>query len=160
MKKFKNLVAVFALATGLMFATSCKDECKDVDCGANGTCVEGVCDCNDGYEGDNCEAAMNAKFVGTYNVTDPCTALGYSQTVTAGSTPTEITFSNLGNFGTPAVVKATVSGTSISATNYVDAAGRKFTVTGSYANNAITLTYTVTYTDNSNETCANVTMTK
>ncbi len=149
------------LAFGLMVtATSCKDECKNVECGANGTCVEGVCDCTAGYEGDACEKAMNAKFVGSYNVTDPCTALGYSQTITAGSLPTEITFSNLGNFGTPAVVKATVSGASVSATNYVDASGRKFTVTGSYSNNAITLTYTVTYTDNTSETCANVTMVK
>lgn len=31
------------------------DKCKDVDCGEGGTCVEGVCECSDGYSGENCE---------------------------------------------------------------------------------------------------------
>ena len=38
------------------------DPCEGVDCGSNGTCVNGSCNCNDGYGGDNCE-----------NQLEPCT---------------------------------------------------------------------------------------
>ena len=31
------------------------DPCAGVDCGANGECVDGTCDCEDGYSGANCE---------------------------------------------------------------------------------------------------------
>jgi len=31
------------------------DPCADVDCGLNGQCAEGVCECNEGYEGDSCK---------------------------------------------------------------------------------------------------------
>jgi len=31
------------------------DPCAEVDCGANGQCTEGVCECEEGYEGDFCE---------------------------------------------------------------------------------------------------------
>jgi len=33
---------------------SCGDPCDDLDCGT-GTCLDGVCDCPDGYSGTNCE---------------------------------------------------------------------------------------------------------
>ncbi|MBN2096536.1 fibronectin type III domain-containing protein [Candidatus Peregrinibacteria bacterium] len=31
------------------------DPCAEVDCGAHGQCAEGVCECDEGYEGDSCE---------------------------------------------------------------------------------------------------------
>jgi len=52
----KNLIySCFAV---LLF-TACGDDpvdpCADVDCGANGMCLDGTCDCEDGYSGTNCE---------------------------------------------------------------------------------------------------------
>ena len=34
---------------------SCGDPCDDVNCGPNGTCVDGDCICETGYSGVNCE---------------------------------------------------------------------------------------------------------
>lgn len=57
--------AIFAVS--LSSCTS--DPCKDVNCGTNGTCVEGNCECDPGYEGTSCETEMRAKFLGTYVAT-------------------------------------------------------------------------------------------
>lgn len=56
----------------LVLAISCKDECKDEFCPVGFKCVDGVCEdltgnCPIGYEGENCNIAENAKFVGNYN---------------------------------------------------------------------------------------------
>jgi len=39
------------------------DSCAVIDCGLNGECLEGTCDCEDGYSGVNCE------------IFDPCFAI-------------------------------------------------------------------------------------
>lgn len=57
----------------LLFALlifSCSEPCDDVNCGDNGTCLEGLCICDDGYEGINCETELRAKFVGLWKSTD------------------------------------------------------------------------------------------
>jgi formylglycine-generating enzyme required for sulfatase activity len=35
------------------------DMCDGIDCGENGSCAEGMCICDAGYEGDSCEADIN-----------------------------------------------------------------------------------------------------
>lgn len=42
------------------------DKCKGVTCLNGGTCVDGVCDCIDGYEGEKCEILSREKYLGTY----------------------------------------------------------------------------------------------
>jgi len=36
-------------------SSGCKDECEDLNCGPNGTCVDGTCECDQGYSGANCQ---------------------------------------------------------------------------------------------------------
>lgn len=47
---------------------ACEDPCEAVVCGANGTCVEGVCNCDTGVYGDNCENLYRDDFLGTWTM--------------------------------------------------------------------------------------------
>jgi hypothetical protein len=55
----------FLLLTLFVFA--CSDPCDDVNCGTNGTCDDGTCICEAGYEGAACETESRAKYIGTYS---------------------------------------------------------------------------------------------
>ncbi len=67
---------IYALAIFLfLIASSCKDPCKEVNCN-NGTCLEGTCLCDDGYEGVNCDQLERDKFVGSWTGPLDCPALG------------------------------------------------------------------------------------
>lgn len=91
-----QILGVAAIATIGM--VSCDtDACKDVDCGANGTCLEGDCICDTGYEGASCQTLVRAQFLGNYNITESCTsgADNYAITVAAGTLDTEVVIGNL-----------------------------------------------------------------
>lgn len=63
--KYFYLLLIF-----LLFLTSCKkDPCEDINCPATAVCVEGVCNCMEGYEGASCETEMRDKFLGSYTGT-------------------------------------------------------------------------------------------
>lgn len=75
----------------------------------NGNCVSGACDCNQGYEGDACDVAINEKFAGTYNASELCTSgsWSYTVTITASSTsPSQIYLTNL--YGDPSSILANI----------------------------------------------------
>lgn len=164
----KKLFFLPALLLGafLMFAPACgdSDPCKDVECGTNGTCFEGECVCNEGYEGAACADEWSTKFVGSYlgfdNVTVSTTPTNIGKfnlttpaVVTKKSASTSvITISNFGGFNS--FVDATITRTNTSdltanklTIDFTDPAGRKFVGTGAYSSSKITGTYRVTYTD-------------
>ena len=69
----KKLLPIFLI---LVLAISCgkdddngSDACSDVACNY-GTCVDGTCLCDAGYEGANCDVAINDRFIGTWEL--PC----------------------------------------------------------------------------------------
>lgn len=51
----------------VMLAMACSsDPCTDSSCGDHGTCIDGACMCDEGYEGDNCEREEREKFLGEW----------------------------------------------------------------------------------------------
>lgn len=80
--------------------TACTDLCKDVNCN-NGTCVEGDCVCDAGYEGTNCDTEIRAAYLGTYNVTETCDSGSdaYAVVVSAGTSINDVVINNLYDAG-------------------------------------------------------------
>jgi len=156
MSKKLFLLPALLLGAFLMFTPACgdSDACKDVDCGTNGACFDGDCVCDDGFEigtGGLCDTEWSAKFIGSYTGTDGC---GGALTTPVGITrvsESKIRITNFGGF--LSYVDADVEGSDISITNYTDPANRKFTGSGEINGNTIIITYTVTYDDNTTETC-------
>jgi hypothetical protein len=53
-----------------LMASCIKEKCKDVVCANGGVCVEDVCACPTGYEGEYCENTWGQKFEGTWQAYD------------------------------------------------------------------------------------------
>jgi len=66
----KNITLIIISALVIFFG-SCKEPCEDVNCNA-GNCLEGVCNCDEGYEGTNCESEVRAKYIGTWSGPNMC----------------------------------------------------------------------------------------
>lgn len=45
---------------------SCKDECKDVNCANGGSCIEGTCQCLEGFSGSNCDTRDIDVFINSW----------------------------------------------------------------------------------------------
>jgi len=94
----KNLIY---LCFAVLLFTACSDDdpmvdlCADIECGANGTCTTGTCDCDEGYYGDSCENAIVDLFIGTWNGVD-CEGDDYTIIISAGPTPTDLIILNTG----------------------------------------------------------------
>ena len=50
--KFHRIVLLLAFT--IITIVQCKEPCDNVDCGPNGTCIFGECDCDPGWTGPNC----------------------------------------------------------------------------------------------------------
>ncbi len=137
MKKILNSFVVIAAMAAMVSVSSCTKTCDA------------------GYEGSDCKTEVRAKFLkNNANTADNCTSTGYSLSITPKASEVEyVVFSNLGNYTTPAVVEAKAEGSTLTASNFIDAAGRKFTVSGTLSGSTLTVTYTVVYTDNTSDNC-------
>ncbi len=161
MSKKLFLFPALLLGAMLMFAPACgeSDPCKDVDCGVNGTCFEGGCVCNEGFEGSACADEWATKFLGTYTGSDNCGGALTKPVAVTRLSGTSIRVSNFGGFDSYLDVnikKATAGADTadlIEFTNATDPSGRKFTGTGTLSGNSLSVNYTVTYSDGTSETC-------
>lgn len=155
----KNLIKFFSFAALVVFATACTpDPCKDVVCGDHGTCEEGLCICETGYEQNTdglCNTEVRAKFLGTWTVSEDCTQSApssYTTSVTISSGAIlEVKITNMwGAFANQ--VTATVSGSTITiARQAPDSDSYYIEGSGTISGSTITMNYTVTdETDTSN----------
>ena len=53
----------------LLVFSSCANTCNGFEC-QRGECVDGKCDCEDGWEGPSCNTTWADKFIGTYEGRD------------------------------------------------------------------------------------------
>lgn len=111
------------LGAFLLFATACGDSCDTTKCG-NGTCLDGTCECDLGYEKDkdgNCTVATRDKFLGNYTVNETCsnsgTATPYPVGIIAGVNINEVkmngVYGPVASGGFAKSVVATVSGNTL-----------------------------------------------
>lgn len=150
-----QILGVAAIATIGM--VSCDtDACKDVDCGVNGTCLEGDCICDDGYEGTNCETESRIKFQGTYlasgTITCPVSGNGTltdeSFTVSSSSLADDKVTIDIAGL----ILNATVSGSDLTIDpKTVD--GFDYSGTGTLNASGTTLTVTLNEVEPNVETC-------
>ncbi len=102
MHKTHSYLSALLLGTILICTPACffeeVDPCKDILCGDQGSCFEGVCFCNTGYETGptgQCDTESRLKFYGTYTVAQTCTPNStYTSTIAAGADVTKIIISN------------------------------------------------------------------
>lgn len=70
---------------------SCNGSCAGFDC-VRGDCVSGRCECDEGYEGNNCGTSWSEKFVGSYEGKDCFDASIARYTLTATSRPDSLRY--------------------------------------------------------------------
>jgi len=58
--------AFFGISTAVLYTSCEKDSCADLKCRNGGSCAEGFCRCQTGYEGTECEQQAATKFLGRY----------------------------------------------------------------------------------------------
>ncbi|MDF1697518.1 MAG: hypothetical protein P1U56_16865 [Saprospiraceae bacterium] len=87
----------------LFFAGCSGDPCKNVFCG-QGTCVEGTCDCPEGYVGEGCTGLVNEPYFGTFEIIQQecvqATSVGidaFRITHKTGGTPFEVSIEFIGD---------------------------------------------------------------
>ena len=134
-------VMLFSVCSG------CRDVCKDVVCKNGGTCVDGSCDCADGYSGPDCGTNLSANFIGTYNVSETCPdAVTYTVNISVDTF--SITHVKIANFNDSFsnLVTANVNGTTITIPSQApDNDGRFVSGAGSFIPpNEIDWNYSVT----------------
>jgi hypothetical protein len=170
--KFTLLKSIgFAIVAAFAVSSCNTDPCKDVVCGDAGSCLDGTCVCDPGFETDAdgaCTVLMSAKFIGSYSVVEDCSAsaaAAYTSGVLANSTDvTAINFVNFwGSFVNPVVATIGTDGVTITiASQEPDADGYTVSGTGSIdpATGIITVSYVVTETASGNtDTCDNTVLT-
>jgi len=157
-----QILGVAAIATMGMTSCDTADACKDVECGDYGTCLDGDCVCDAGYEGTNCATESRADFIGSYNANEAdCNLVDQAASISASSTgANKIAITGFGGFacnGSPIAVIATVSGDDVTIASQNFCSGSIVINSGSGSINASGTVVTITYNATFNGTTGNCT---
>ncbi|MBA2422489.1 MAG: hypothetical protein H0V61_04620 [Chitinophagales bacterium] len=162
-KKFCILPFIF-LSISINFY-SCSDKCKKIFCYNGGICIDGICGCQSGYEGDDCIIKTLTKFLGAYNVSDNCSVTGnaiYTVNVWAvDSNNTEVFIANFNNDFSNSVQANIGIATIEIPPQFPDADGRSVTGNGTFnGTSTITWNYTIISPGGQINSCTNSIWTK
>lgn len=93
------LVFLVLLIMQVLMFQSCADKCKKIICYNGAFCLDGLCGCTTGFEGDDCSIEVREKFIGTYNVVDNCSITGNAMyTVNISEVDTSVSRVAIANF--------------------------------------------------------------
>lgn len=95
---------------------SCQFTQPCFDCPTNSQCIDSLCVCDTGYEGDDCITETRAKYLGTYAATSDCDTSNFSYNCTITQIEgnlLRLAFSNFGDLGNG------IYGTILSSTDFV-----------------------------------------
>ena len=151
-----QILGVAAIATIGM--VSCDtDACKDVECGVNGTCLEGDCVCDAGYEGVSCETESRVKFNGTYLASGTITCPESGNGTLSDETLTIAASSAAANKVTidlagAILLTATVNGSDLTV-DPKTVNGLEYTGSGTLNASGTTLSFTINEVEPNVETC-------
>ncbi|MFK7903689.1 MAG: hypothetical protein AB8B69_01120 [Chitinophagales bacterium] len=131
------------------------DPCFNVECPTNASCVvdagEAFCECNFGYEGDNCDIEVRSKFLGTYtgqvDYTDGDVFTDFTENVTVTADPNDVEqffINSFEDFSIPAPERFTFTAKAVP----IDQKANTFEIVGSHTSNYVLdgTQYQVTYT--------------
>ena len=110
---YSTLLLFIALTIFSVNSCSTKEDCT-ITC-IYGTCVNNICNCNAGYEGDICTVLTTQKYIANWNASDTCETNIYNYVATIASSSSianRFNITNFGRFGSSFVVYADVTGTS------------------------------------------------
>jgi hypothetical protein len=152
------MIRKVCLVTGLLMGlVACKeDPCDSVTCLNGSTCVEGVCECREGYTGASCETFLLEKFLGNYTVSyQGCFVTSPNHRVAIGQASVgsaDLQIIDLGDYdcpvGGPITLSAEPNGNQLSIPSQVFDCGLiQYTFSGSGAleGDTLTMNFVVTY---------------
>ncbi len=145
----KNFINIFLLASALIVASCDTDPCRDVTCGTYGTCSEGTCTCEAGYEQDTdglCNTEQRAKFIAGYNLSETCDSGTDNYSVTIATSSQGIMKINVtGLYGAARTVSVDVSSDGSQFTIPENTPYGTGTIQGTGTYNTADMTVTVNY---------------
>lgn len=152
-----NRILIFLLTCLLTLTTACKkDPCEDIACQNGGTCIEGDCECPEGFGGNFCESFDLQRYFGTYDISyQGCFTTSENHQVSVEQIPGEsnrFLIHNLGDYECPSgevVLSATTTSNTIAIESQtIDCGSIRYTFegTGTFLNgNTINLDFSVSY---------------
>lgn len=156
------------LFCGLVFFSCAKDPCEEVSCQNGGNCIDGICECPDGFEGPFCEILDSQQHYGSYSADyQGCVSTSAGHRVLlkqVDSSATQLLIQQLGDYACPddtLQFLARLTGNSVSIdSQVVDCGPIVYTFNGSGNFNSagqLTLNFSVSYSDGMNERTDNCT---